>query len=161
MIDQDVQLKLQSFVDGELPEAEAQAVAKLLAQDREAVALIAELKFTRQALVGHEKGVRLPESREFYWSKIQRQLQVQSGAPVRPAPIPLSWLARMRRLLAPLTAVAVVVIAGFIATRPAGNPNGVETAFSDPGAFTYRDFASGTTLVWLSYPAEDTLADED
>ena len=35
-----------------------------------------------------------------------------------------------------------------------------ETALADPGAFTYRDYASGTTLVWLSYPAENELADD-
>ncbi len=156
-MDGDVQIKLQSFVDGELPEGEARAMANLMAQDREAAALVAELKYTRQALSGHEKGVRLPESREFFWSKIQRE--IERTAPVAPVPRPVSWLVRVRRILTPVAAVAAVAIAGFIATRPASAGSGVETSLSDPGAFTYRDFASGTTLVWLSYPAEDTLAD--
>jgi len=30
-----------------------------------------------------------------------------------------------------------------------------ETTFADSGAFTYRDYASGMTLVWVSYPAEN------
>ena len=29
---------------------------------------------------------------------------------------------------------------------------------ADPAAFTYRDYASGTTLVWLSYPADNEMA---
>ena len=37
----------------------------------------------------------------------------------------------------------------------------METALADAGAFTYRDYAAGTTLVWLSYPAENELADDD
>jgi anti-sigma factor RsiW len=158
MMDQEVQLKLQAFVDGELPEAQALEIANLIARNREAASLAAELKNTRHALAGYEKGIQLPDSREFYWSKIQRRIEAEETR--RPALQPVSWLARLRRLLAPAAAVAVVAIAGFIALRPAGVPSGAETSLSDPGAFTYRDFASGTTLVWLSYPAEDTLADE-
>jgi hypothetical protein len=29
---------------------------------------------------------------------------------------------------------------------------------TEANAFTYRDFNSGTTLVWLDYPAENELA---
>jgi hypothetical protein len=42
----------------------------------------------------------------------------------------------------------------------AGGPER-ETALADTGAFTYRDYVAGTTLVWLSYPAEGDSADED
>jgi len=38
-MDLDSQLKLQAYLDGELPEAEARAVANWLAKDREAVGL--------------------------------------------------------------------------------------------------------------------------
>src|SRR6266702_2258506 len=74
MMDYDAQLKLQAYLDGELPEAEARAVATWLARDREAVALLAELRATRKALAGFEAGIRLPESGEFFWSKIQRAI---------------------------------------------------------------------------------------
>ena len=56
-MDYDAQLKLQAFLDGELPEAEANEVANWLARDREAVALLAELRNTRKAMVGFEVGV--------------------------------------------------------------------------------------------------------
>ena len=45
-MDYDAQLKLQAFLDGELPEAEASEVAKWLARDREAAALLEELRNT-------------------------------------------------------------------------------------------------------------------
>ena len=35
----------------------------------------------------------------------------------------------------------------------------METALADSGAFTYHDYSAGATLVWLSYPAEDEVAD--
>src|SRR6267378_6728212 len=73
-MDYDAQLKLQAYLDGELPEAEAREVANWLARDREAAALHTELRNTRQALVGFEVGVELPESREFFWSKIRREI---------------------------------------------------------------------------------------
>ena len=66
-MDYEAQLKLQAHLDGELPEGEAREVTNWLARDREAVALYGELRNTRQALVGYEVGVALPESREFFW----------------------------------------------------------------------------------------------
>lgn len=158
-MENDAHLKLQAFVDGELPEAEARVVASQLARDADAAALIAEMKFTRHALAGHEKAVRVPESRDFYWSKIRRQIEASEVG--RPVPVAVPWHAKLRRFLAPATAVAVVVIAGLLATQPVGVVGGTETSLSDSGAFTYRDFSSGTTLVWLSYPAEEILDDED
>ena len=40
----------------------------------------------------------------------------------------------------------------------AGAPQ-METAAEDSGAFTYHDYDRGTTLVWLSYPAENEFAE--
>jgi hypothetical protein len=59
----------------------------------------------------------------------------------------------------------MVVIAGVMLTRP--GPSGltpaaeIETALADSGAFTYRDYSAGATLVWLSYPADTEVADND
>ena len=81
-MDYDAQLKLQAFLDGELPEAEASEVANWLARDREAAALLEELRNTRDALAGFEAGIQLPESREFFWSKVQREIQrLETPAP--------------------------------------------------------------------------------
>ena len=66
MINFNTQIKVQAFLDGELPAAEAREVAALIARDREAAALHTELKNTRRAIAGAEQGITLPETREFY-----------------------------------------------------------------------------------------------
>jgi len=159
-MDYEAQLKLQAFLDGELPEAEARQVANRLAQDQEASALLAELRQTRQALAGFETGTRLPESREFYWSKIQREIERLEAPMAAPASNPL--LARLRRLFVPATATLLAVIAGVVmlGPRPAAAPE-LETAVSDTGAFTYHDYSAGATLIWLSYPSENEIAQND
>jgi anti-sigma factor RsiW len=156
-------LKLQALLDGELPEVEASKVAQWLARDPEAAALSEELRNTRTALAGLETGIQLPESREFFWSKVQRDIQRLETPAAKPASVPLSAL--LRRFLVPASAIAMVVIAGVMLTRP--GPSGltpaaeIETALADSGAFTYRDYSAGATLVWLSYPADTEVADND
>lgn len=151
------QLKLQAYLDGELPEAEARQMAARLARDPEAAALMTELRQTRSAVVDFEKEIRLPETREFYWSKIQREIQQQEKRPQETAAAS-SWIVLLRRALMPLTAVAMVaLLLVMVGKEPAGL--GSETSLHDAGAFTYHDFERGATLVWLSYPAENEFAE--
>jgi anti-sigma factor RsiW len=163
-MDYEAQLKLQAYLDGELPEGKARQMASLLAKDKEAAALSAELRNTREALAGFETGIRVPESREFYWSKIARQIKRVESVETRPAPAPafVTWL---RRLLMPAAVAAFATVIVLVANRPVlpGEPDAfrTETALADSGAFTYHDYAAGTTLVWLSYPADNEVAEGD
>jgi len=153
------QLKLQAFFDGELPESESHQVAAWLAQDADATALMGELKNTRNALKGFEPEIKLPESREFYWSKIKRQIERAEPAPAAaPKASLFTWV---RRALKPIGAVAILAVAGFITVHQlVGNQPtiAVSSVLADAGAFTYRDEAQGMTVVWLSYPAENKFA---
>jgi anti-sigma factor RsiW len=148
-------------VDGELPSGEMREVEALIARDPEAAKLHAELKNTRQALRGNEAGMAHPESREFFWSKIKREIERTAPAE-KPQPEPVSIFATLRRLFVPLGAVAALVIVGFIATRQfnttadAAATQGTVTELADAGAVTYHNYETGTTLVWLSYPADDS-----
>jgi anti-sigma factor RsiW len=156
MMDIENQLKLQAYLDGELTEAEARGVADWLARDAEASALGQELRQTREALKGFEEAIKLPESREFYWSKIQREIQRQEGHAPRPqAP----FLARLQRFLVPAAGLALLGLAGLLALPHSAAP--FETALADSGAFTYHDDSARTTLVWLSYPAENDVAEDE
>jgi anti-sigma factor RsiW len=159
-MDHNAQLKLQAFLDGELPKGEASEVANWLARDREAAALLEELRNTRGALAGAETGVRLPESREFFWSKVEREIRRLDAPAAKPAR--QSYFTLFRRFLVPASAVAVVMIAGLVLNRSASpSATVVETALADSGAFTYRDYSAGTTLVWLSYPADNEVVETD
>src|SRR5262245_850599 len=162
-MDYEAQLKLQAYLDGELPEKEAREVANWLAKDKEAVALHAELRNTRQALAGFEVGRELPESREFFWSKIEREIQrVEQHAPARRQP---SMFANWRGLLRAATGVAVVALVAVVANRELGFVGGrgpeLEAALTDSDTFTYRDYKAGATLVWMSYPADEEVADPE
>jgi anti-sigma factor RsiW len=164
-MNQEQQLKLQAFLDGELPEREAREILAWTQRDHEAAALLAELKTTRQAMVKSEPHLSLPESREFFWSKIEREIQRQE--PQAAAARDISIFAALRRFLLPASAIATLVIAGLLAhfnvpnvapktvvetVADADMPT-VETSLAGSDATTYRDAAEGTTLVWFSADA--------
>ena len=163
-MDYDSQLKLQAWVDGELPEAKTSEVARWVARDREAAGLAEELRNTRKALSGFAAGIQLPESREFFWSKVEREIERLETPAREPERVPLFTM--LRRILVPASALAVVVTAALVLIRPTGSAGltgtpEIETTLADSGAFTYRDYSSGTTLVWLSYPADNEVAQAD
>jgi anti-sigma factor RsiW len=154
MTDDEKELKLQAFFDGELPEAEAREVAAWIARDRDAADLQKELRNTRQALAGFEQGINVPESREFYWSKIAREIErTERLEPVKTRVSALVWL---RRLLLPVVGLAMVVAAVVFLWQPSpveAEPE-FESTTDDCGAMTYRDEDAGMTVVWFSYDSE-------
>jgi anti-sigma factor RsiW len=165
-MNEELQIKVQALLDGELPEAEAREVLSLIARDAGVAALHNELKNTRQALAKFDRHIQVPELREFYWSKIQRELgRLEPPQPEKRPGFLWIWL---RRSLIPATGLCAVVLA-FLILSPAPAPaplpiaSGQEPEQSadaaDSGAMTYRDEASGATLVWLSFPAENDKGD--
>ena len=110
-MDYDSQLKLQAYLDGELSEREAREFATLLARDQDATLLLGELRMTRQILRGAEPRMQFPESREFYWSKISREIQRQEASSVAREPAAKSSWFGWRKLLLPAGAVAALVLA--------------------------------------------------
>lgn len=157
----DLQLKLQAYLDGELAPDEARKVTAWLAQDADARALLVELQNTGRALADFESGIKLPETREFYWSKIQREIQRLEQRP--PGRSPTAWSKVWQRVLIPAGALAVALLAAVIILPqlgPGSQPAEAEYALTDDsGSFTYRDYTSGTTLVWLPYEAENEFAE--
>jgi anti-sigma factor RsiW len=162
MIEYQDQLKLQSYLDGELSEAESRQIAERQAQDSEAAALLTELRQTGEALAGFEQDLKLPESREFYWSKISREIQRQEAAAPQPVER-LPWSVRFRRFLMPATGLALATLLAVVVSKESGSgsDSSAETALEDSGAFTYHDYTAGATLVWLSYPADNEGTDND
>jgi anti-sigma factor RsiW len=152
----EAQLKLQAYLDGELPAAEAAEVQDWVARDADARSLLAELKNTAAALEGQETVVALPESREFYWSKIQREIErpeAEAPATVRPV-TGISWVSWLRRQFAPVAGVAsLAIVLGLLLTRPSAGPASdssvIELASDDMGSHTFRDQDQHITVVWL------------
>ena len=163
-MNREAQIKLQSFLDGALSEADKREVSAWLARDPEAAALLTELRHTRGALADFESGIKLPETREFYWSKIKREIERLETAPTPVATG--SWFQSWRRFLIPASAIAVLLVAGLLTFTelnpgPAAPGPQLVARLSDASAITYRDQTTGTTLVWFSYPAEKAIAAGD
>ena len=161
-MNEELQLRLQTHLDGELSDRENRDLEAALAGDAEARALLTELRATSAALTMFEAGIKLPESREFHWSKIQREILRLDQTATAPAVRIPAW----RRFLMPAGAFAAVAIVGLLTTMqmgwlPGGGSAGWETALADTGAVTYRDEAERMTVVWLSYPADNGIADSD
>lgn len=159
MMEQDILLRVQAFVDGELPESEQAGIAALIARDPDVAALVKELKHTRQALTRFDAGRELPESREFYWSKIEREIE---RVPHRePEPPGASLASLILRWLVPASFLAALVVAGFWFqqhSRSTGDEVIWQAANSSVNAFTYRDYKEGMTVMWLTYSTDNTVA---
>ncbi len=167
-MNEEFQLKLQAFLDGELSGKEAREVEAALASDSEARALLAELKNANAAFVAFGQDLKLPETREFFWSKIEREIRSLEKQSARDPKSVSAFSAFLRRFLVPAGAFAAIVLAGFLAVEQTGLgrkasdlSGGVEVAMSDSEAFTYNDNAAGMTVVWLSYPAENDFTEMD
>src|SRR5262245_48699026 len=105
------QLKLQAYLDGELTEQDARQVKTWAEQDAEARALLAQLGQTQGWLKGNEPVVTLPESREFYWSKIEREIvRAEKAADRAAAQTAAPWWRRYWAPLCGASAVAALMI---------------------------------------------------
>jgi len=152
----ELQLKLQAWLDGELPEREAHQVAESVAKDLEAQALLAELRMTKTLLAGNEPALPVPESREFYWSKIERAILRAEPAEHTSEAIP--WWAAWRRFVVP--AGVVVLVAGVtLFTAKLINWRGtddasrfldvVENLSEHTESFAFRSQSENMFVVWI------------
>jgi anti-sigma factor RsiW len=164
----DEQLKLQAHLDGELSESESSEVAAMLAHDLEAQQLLTELQHTRTALRENEPEYVVPESREFYWSKIERAISRSQVPTVAEAGFALKpFRVLLRRFLAPVTAVAgLALVLVFVfkdspvsVTTDHNYVAEVETVIDGMGAVTYRSYTEGLTFVWFYNQYETGFAE--
>jgi anti-sigma factor RsiW len=148
-MNQEFELKLQSWLDGELSDPEARSLGREIADDAEAGRLFAELQAIKDTLAGNELPLTVPETREFYWSKIERQIQREARNPrVVQAPRPAPWL-RWLSSLAGFSALACML---FLAVRQPALPTFDEISSTGEGmeAVTFHDQSAGMTVVWLA-----------
>jgi hypothetical protein len=144
-----LELELQAWLDGELSALKARRIEPKIVGDEEASGLIHELKAVKTALAGNELPRHLPETREFYWSKIERQIQRETS---RQLEVHVPRRAAWRRCLAPLTGFGALACLGLLALQPFASPALDETSSTGEGmeAITFHDQAAGMTVVWLT-----------
>jgi len=158
-MNQKLQFKLQAYLDGELPDGEAAEVRELIARDREAQALFDELTNTNAALAGHEAEVKLPETREFYWSKIQREIARLEAPAALPEPRG-SWMSWAKRRWLPVSGLAVASCAVVLLMMLSGNTEAqlaeMELNSDKMGAYTFRDQKEKMTMIWFYDRTDDS-----
>lgn len=74
---QEDKLKIQAWLDGELAPQESARIADLIDNDLEAKELSEDLRAMQKALEVGEKTAVLEDSREFYWSQVERQIEAE------------------------------------------------------------------------------------
>jgi len=149
-------LRLQAWLDGELPAVEAGDVARSVETDAAVAALARELRRTRSWLAAGEMPRTVPESREFYWSRIQRAIERgdAAGLAVEGARSPtLRWL----RWLVPAGLAAALAVVWFSAkplpTQNAGLRRAeIDSPQDDSGTITFRSDREQMTVVWIGNP---------
>jgi anti-sigma factor RsiW len=157
----ELKLKLQAWLDGELSPSQAEDLARTVASDPQAQRLVAELKAVKTALAGNEPAIKVCASREFYWSQIQHRIQHQET--VQPThSFGRSLLAHWRQLLIPVAGAAagLALLAGSL-KQPLPNSTFAETTAtsSEMEAVTFHDQKAGMTVVWLD--VKDRQNDDD
>lgn len=147
-------MRLQAWVDGDASAPPPAEVAALLERDPEARALAAELRMTRDALREGEPVQTVPETREFYWSKIERAIaREQDRAVEAPAIRPSGWLLRWLAPAGILAMLALLVASPVLRGRPGlgGRPMAeIDSPLDDLSSFSFRSESEGMTVVWVN-----------
>ena len=150
-MNQETCLEIQALVDGELAPARRAAIDQLLTANPDARALHSALTGVRSALTAHELSYAVPETREFYWSQIQRRIATQESISGRTDPT-ASPLLGFLRWLVPAAGVAVLAM---VLVVPAQRNTGtvlaaVDNVSASPSSVVYRSDAQGVTVHWIN-----------
>lgn len=152
------QLRLQAYLDNEVSSSEARQIAAWIARDAEAKALFEELQATKAVLnAENELPVTVPESRDFYWSKIQRGIEQAEREPAPVAERARPWWIK---LLAPVAGAAVLAL--FVFTSISTGPRLSTASTSEDqsalenGTITFHSKEHGMTVVWMPSSAAAT-----
>ena len=162
----ETKIKLQAYLDGELSGREARQISELLESDAEAKSFFAELQFVKTAMHGNELELKLPETREFYWSKIQREIERGTKEISTRVPAFAWWKPAYVRFAGGLAAVCALLMVSFIAFN-GGSP--AKFAFvpgeiegnGEMGAITYHSNAEGMTVVYLVDREQGEVVDSE
>ena len=113
-------LKLQAWLDGQMPAHEAAQVADWVETDPEARELVEELQRVKVLLQVGEKPLKVEDSREFYWEQIALRIDATDVVePETEAVVSTAWMEWCRQWLVPVGGLAaIVVMIATVGTQP-------------------------------------------
>lgn len=143
-MDEKKSLELMALLDGAEERGRREAVEAWLKSEPDAAALRDELTWVSQALRSHEPVAKVPESRDFYWSQIQRRIQAEAAkaAPAKPNRRLSDWLS----WLVPIAGVAAVTM---LFTVHPWQPGARTSGLNEASATTYTSETDGVTIHWI------------
>ena len=104
-------LRIQAWMDGELAPKEAAQIATLIEQNPEALALSEELRVVENALHLGEKPAILDDSRDFYWSQIEHQINAEEPLPLPESyAMPVLASGNLLRWMVPVGSLGAIVV---------------------------------------------------
>jgi anti-sigma factor RsiW len=151
-------LRLQAYLDNEVSSAEGREIASWIARDAEAAALYEELKATKTLLAPeNEPSVAVADSREFYWSKIAREIERVEREPAREYKARPWWV----RILAPAAGAAALALFVFtsISFNAPGHSMAQKEVSETDSSITFYSPEHKMTVVWISSGQEQADAD--
>jgi hypothetical protein len=163
----ETKIKLQAFLDGELSGRETRQISELLESDAEAKSFFAELQFVKTAMSGNELEIKLPETREFYWGKIQREIErgekQKQTVEALAFPIFAWWKPAYVRIASGVAAACALLMISFMAFNDGNRayiPGEIE-GNGEMGAITYHSNADGMTVVYLVDRGQGEMVDSE
>lgn len=144
-------LDLQAYVDGELSPSKRLEVERVLTNDAEAREMVDGLRRLAELVRQNEPALRVPDSREFYWSQIQRRIAAAEAADAvgthraASASRAAGWL----RWLAPALGVAAVTVVVLLPNREADPLVVAGSGVQDAVTMTYRSDSDGVVIHWI------------
>jgi anti-sigma factor RsiW len=162
-MNEELQLSLQAYLDGELSPKDARAVAARIESDPGARSLHSELQQTRALLRGNEMDRRIPQTREFFWSQIEREISRQEVRTAR-ASVPW-WLEFLRRHLGAVSgagvALALLVLGAVQLNLVSGDMlEEIDNPLDETTSFSFRSESQKMTIVWIANPSSTKAEDE-
>ena len=160
LMKRELELKIQAHLDGELAGRESREITALLESDPEACNLFAQLQGVQTVIAAHEPVRALPETRAFYWSKIQRDIARHEQLAEHEIERISLWPKFRRRYMAVSggLAAATVLLVATMANLNRVHPElleEIENPLEHTGAFTFRSEAQKVTVVWLYRSQKD------
>jgi anti-sigma-K factor RskA len=154
MIDTGTALKLQALLDGELSASEVSSATRLLEQNPEARQLYDQLQLTREMLRRCEPEHVVPETRAFYWSRIERAIGSSMPRPeARRSGVWTGWLRWMIPAGAAAALGLVLLQQNWVGSDPdpvvLATDHQVETLLADTTSISFRSESAGMTVFWV------------
>ena len=157
MNENEIQLKVQALVDGELTGREAEELRGRLETDAGLKEFYERLTAVRKLMAGAELPRTLPESGDFHWSQISKAIEREErqakhlARPVSGANWPLRWVLPLAGIACLMLLFTLQQTAKPNLSISLGSDHELELSIDDLDVMTFNTGDDAMSVVWLDY----------